>query len=173
LKINKIPSFIWISDLETEEFETYTGKNDKYSMSVWMSARGSRKIKAVAKRIDELNSMNINDRCGRKEKNLCVVAFYKNYQEKEKVTAALSKLLSKYREEPLIFFTASNLAVMKSCLFGSSSSNFFILRTKRRAYDELGSDLSTDELAGKIDSKLGGGMFPKKMKADINACLIA
>ena len=95
-----------------------------------------------SKKINQLNFDGLGANCGIREKNFCVIAFYKNEQEKQKITKTLESIMPKYRDDPVIFYRASENDLNKKCILGTDEGSYFILRTKRGKFEFMGDNLT-------------------------------
>lgn len=163
----------WLKNIHTNEVEEFTGKIERTTLSLWLQERARRKLATPEKHIEELTRAKAASACHRADSNYCVIAFYRDNNSKEDATRLLQPFLSKYKDDPVTFWTVDSRSLRSDCpAEGMPQSTFavYVFRSKRNKYEDGRSDRST--VASKIDYALSGNMLAGVMTAQIADCFI-
>jgi hypothetical protein len=167
-----VPAFLWVKNLETNEFELYEGKTEKISLSMWIGDRANRRVKTAEKKVEELTApMLKSGTCDRQEKNFCVVGVFSDWQQRQSIESLWKMVMKKYQDDPVKFYLIDSKVFRAGCVT-SEESNMFIFRTKRNKYEPIPRGISAENLNSKIDTLLGGAALENTMKKDLASCLV-
>lgn len=170
LSVAERPSVVWVKNLHSSEFEYYSGKIDRTSLSLWLQDRANRRIASPEKQTVDLSRQAAQSACTRSDNNYCVVGVYSSQVERAEYIRMFLPALQKYKDDPVNFYTLNKSLVNSKCQY--LSPGVYLLRSKRGKYAHISPANTLEQVSTKVDAVLSGEMIRDTIPHDLIDCFI-